>query len=387
MKLKVFAIVALVVAGGVAVVASLGGLPLTGQADATQYLTAAATTGDVTDEVAATGSIAAARTYAMGFGAPPQATTDTSASVGSGTWTVTEVNAEVGHAVKAGEVLARASTADLRSQLVIAQSSLRAARLQEKEAKTNLDNASGTSATRQARAAHYNAVNARRQAQQAVADLVDQIGLAVIKAPIDGTITAVNIVQGLDSTGTAITLASSEYEVTADVVESDISSMSVGQPATVTVGAIDGVIGGTVSAIAPAASSSGGSGSVVSYPVTVTLTGAPAALRAGMTADITIVTASANGVLTIPAEALRGTTGNYRVQVLGADGKPTTKAVTVGLVTNTTAEIKDGLAAGDTVITGTASSRIASSGSNSGGAGFGRGVVVDGGGPGVFTRP
>ncbi len=110
MKLKVLVIVVLVVAGGVAVVASLGGLPGAGSANATQYLTATATTGNVTDEVAATGTIAAARTYAMGFGAPPQVTTDTSASVGSGTWTVTEVDAEVGKAVKAGDVLARAST-------------------------------------------------------------------------------------------------------------------------------------------------------------------------------------------------------------------------------------------------------------------------------------
>ena len=269
MKLKLLVIVLLVAAGAAAVAYSAGGLQLAGSANATQYLTSAATTGDVTDSVAATGTIAANQAYDLGFGAAPVLTTDSSAAAGSGTWTVTEVKAEVGKAVKRGDVLAKASTADLEEQLLNAQASLAAARLQEKQARQALKNASGTDAIRQAKVGRYNAANARREAQQQVDDLKTQIRYATLTAPIDGTITAVNIARGLDSTGTAISIASSGYEVTADVVESDVSSMSVGQDATVTVGAIDATIQGTVSAIAPTAGDSSGSGSVVSYPVTV----------------------------------------------------------------------------------------------------------------------
>ena len=69
-------------------------------------------------------------------------------------------------------------------------------------------------------------------------------------------------------------------------------------------------------------------------------------------------------------------------------GATTTKDVTVGLVTSTTAEIKSGLAEGDTVITGTASDRVATSGNNGNNRGFGGGgVTVNGGGGPVFTRP
>ncbi|HEY6569926.1 MAG TPA: efflux RND transporter periplasmic adaptor subunit [Candidatus Limnocylindrales bacterium] len=392
MKLKLLVIVLLVVAGGAAIAYSVGGIQLAGSANATQYLTTPATTGDVTDSVAATGTIASTATYDLGFGAPPVLASDSSAAAGSGTWTVADVKATVGQAVKTGDVLATASTADVRQQLLNAQASLRSARLQEKQAKGTLDDASGTDAIRQAKVGRYNAVNARRDAQQQVDDLRAQIRYATLTAPIDGTVTAVSIGKGLDSTGTAISIASSTYEVTADVVESDISSMSVGQEATIGVDAIGATITGTVSAIAPTAGDSSGSGSVVSYPVTVTLTGGPTALRAGMTADITIVTASASNVLTVPAEALRGTTGDYRVQVMGADGTPTVKPVEVGLVTSTTAEIKSGLAEGDAVITGTAADRLASSGSTNGNGfsrGFGGGtapVVVNGGGPGEF-RP
>ena len=387
MKLKLLVIIVLVVAGGAAIAYSLGGIQLAGSANATQYLTTPVTTGDVTDSVAATGTIASTATYDLGFGAPPILTTDSSAAAGSGTWTVTDVKATVGQAVKQGDVLATASTADLNEQLVMAVSSLRAARIGEKQAKQALSDASGTDAIRQAKVGKYNAVNTRRDAQQKVDDLRTQIRYATLKAPIDGTVTAVNVAKGLDSTGTAVSIASSTYEVTADVVESDISSMSVGQEATIGVDAIGATITGTVSAIAPTAGDSSGSGSVVSYPVTVTLTGAPTALRSGMTADITIVTASASNVLTIPAEALRGTAGDYRVQVMSADGTPTVKPVEVGLVTSTSAEIKSGLAAGDIVITGTTADRIATSTNNGNSRGFGGGGVVVNGGPGTFPRP
>ena len=107
-----------------------------------------------------------------------------------------------------------------------------------------------------------------------------------------------------------------------------------------------------MSAIAPAAGDSSGSGDVVSYPVTVTLTGAPSALRAGMTADITIVTDSATNVLTIPPRrcAARPATSGP-----GAPGRRHAglKPVEVGLVTSTTAEITSGLTEGEAVVTGT----------------------------------
>jgi RND family efflux transporter MFP subunit len=382
MKLKLLAILLLVAAGGVAVFMSLGGsLPLSDASAATQYLTATASTGDVTQEVAATGTIAASDEYALGFGAAPQLTSITT-SVGSGTWSVTDVDASVGQVVKKGDVLAKASTSDLEQQLVIQRTSLSSARLQEKLAKSTLDSASGTAAIRQAKSAYYNAVNARRQAQQAVNDTKAQIKQATLTAPIDGTITAVNVAPGLDSTGTAITIASTTYDVTADVVEDDISSMTIGQDATVTVGAINAAIQGKVSAIAPVSGTTGGN-SVVSYPVTVTLTGAPSDLKPGMSADISIITASATNVLSIPSEALRGTTGNYSVLVVGADGTPATTPVTVGLITSSAAEIKSGLTAGEVVVTGTAS-QLASSGSSSNGGGGGRfvggGIGIPGGG-------
>jgi RND family efflux transporter MFP subunit len=379
MKLKIFAVLVLVVVGIGAAVFALGGIS-TGNAATTQYLTSAATTGDVTDDVAATGSLAAASRYGLSFGADPYLVTATStAPTSSTTFRVEDVKAAVGDTVKKGQVLATADTTDLRHQLTAAENTLASARVSLRVANTNLSDAETAAVTAQIRQAHigvYNAKNQLAQAKQAVIDLKTQIAAAVLTSPIDGVVTESNIAAGFDApSGTAIVVDAPGFQVTTDVVESDLADVKVGQAASVTVSAVDAVIDGTVSSISPvASSSSGNNSSIVSYPVTVTLTGPPASLRSGMTADVTITIASANGVLTVPAAALRGTTGNYSVLLLDADGQTQRQVVDVGLVTNTTAEIKSGLSEGQEVVTGTASAR---NGTTTGAFG---GVAIPGGG-------
>jgi macrolide-specific efflux system membrane fusion protein len=106
-----------------------------------------------------------------------------------------------------------------------------------------------------------------------------------------------------------------------------------------------------------------------------------------MSADVTIVTASASGVLTIPSRALSGTGGSYAVRLVGADGSVQTRSVTVGLVTDSLAEIKSGLAAGDAVVTGTSStSTLGTGGTGTGRGGFNGGAFGGPPGGGIITR-
>jgi multidrug efflux pump subunit AcrA (membrane-fusion protein) len=98
-----------------------------------------------------------------------------------------------------------------------------------------------------------------------------------------------------------------------------------------------------------------------------------------MSADVTITVASATGVLTVPAEALNGTAGDYAVLVLGADGAVTRTPVQVGLLTNTTAEVTSGLAEGQVVVTGTSSQRTGTT-TTGGNQRFTDGIAVPGGG-------
>jgi multidrug efflux pump subunit AcrA (membrane-fusion protein) len=148
---------------------------------------------------------------------------------------------------------------------------------------------------------------------------------------------------------------------------------------------VDAQVSGKVTAIAPTAAGDT-TGGVVSYAVTVSIDNPPATVRAGMTADVTITIDSATNVLTVPAAALRGTAGNYTVLVMSAAGEPTAQPVQVGLVTNTTAEIKSGLAEGQQVVTGV---NTAQNGTTTTTGGFGGGgIAIPGGGfQGGGTRP
>jgi hypothetical protein len=100
-----------------------------------------------------------------------------------------------------------------------------------------------------------------------------------------------------------------------------------------------------------------------------------------MSADVTVTTASATGVITVPSAALHGNAGNYSVLTLAADGTTTSTPVQVGLVTNALAEIKSGLAEGATVVTGTAADLAGTTSTN----GLGGGIALPGGG-GAFPK-
>jgi macrolide-specific efflux system membrane fusion protein len=383
MKLKIFAIVALAAVGVGAAFVAVGGLPASA-ASKTQYLTGAAATGDVADDVAATGTVATSASYGLAFGTPAHlASAD--AAAGSTTWTVSDLKAAVGDTVKKGAVLAIADTADLKRQLAAANTAVDTAKIQLRLAKASLTDANTAAVTAQIRQAKVGVNNATSQLADATKtrdDVKTQIRLATLTAPIDGIVTAVNVVKGLEAPSSdAIVVDATTFQVTADAVESDLAAMKVGQTATVTIGAVDGQVTGKVTAIAPTAAGNT-TGSVVSYAVTVSLDNVPATVRAGMTADVTITIDSATNVLTVPASALRGTAGSYSVLTLGADGTPVAQPVEVGLVTNTTAEIKSGLTEGQEVVTGvnTPQTGTATNGNGGfGGGGFGGAVPIGGG--------
>jgi len=398
MKLKLLAILVLIVAGAGAIFVSLGGLP-TSAASTTTYLTSAVVVANISNDIAATGTIAASTRYGLAFGTAAQQLTSTStttasttSSTGSSTtWLVKSVAVKVGDTVKKGAALAVGDTTDLKAQLTAASASRQSTGLQlllAKSALSTAETAANTDQIRQARISLYSAETAYAQAKTTESDLRSQIALATLTAPIDGIVSEVDIVAGADApSGNAIVVEAQSYEVTAEVAESDISSVTIDQPATITIAALGGSVDGKVTAIGRTATTSS-STSVVSYPVTVALTNPPTGTLPGMTADVTITTASAANVLTVPSEALGGTAGNYTVRTLGADGVPQAQPVTVGLVTSTLAEIKSGLTAGETVITGTTAARNATTTTTTpnrggfGGGGLGGGGFVGGGGGG-----
>ena len=143
--------------------------------------------------------------------------------------------------------------------------------------------------------------------------------------------------------------------------ESDINSVKVGQQATVTINAASGeqVAGKVIDiGVLSSSSSSTGTSSAVSYPVTIALTQTTKGLRAGMSATAEIVTGQASGVV-VPTQALQGSS----VTVV-KDGKRTTQRVTVGVAGDSTTQIVSGLSAGQQVVV---TSSSAAAGANASG--------------------
>jgi len=146
-----------------------------------------------------------------------------------------------------------------------------------------------------------------------------------------------------------ITLAQvSRFKMEVSLSESDIGSVKVGQPATVTVNAASGeqfAARVTDIGVLSSSSSSGSSSSAVSYPVTLSLDQTAKRLKAGMSATADIVTSEVTG-LAVPSQALSGST----VTVQAADGTQTTRRVQTGVVGDATTQVVSGLKVGDKVV-------------------------------------
>jgi multidrug efflux pump subunit AcrA (membrane-fusion protein) len=170
--------------------------------------------------------------------------------------------------------------------------------------------------------------------------------------------------------------------------ESDITSVKVGRPATVSIAALSGVeLGAKLTSIAPVGTASSG---VVSYSATLTLTQSNPQVRPGMSATATVITSQQQGV-TVPNQAITGSGSTGTVELL-KNGKATPTEVVVGLRGTSRSVILSGLSAGAQLqvtislpALGSSSTTSSSSGTL-GGTGFGGLGGLGGGGGGGFGR-
>lgn len=150
----------------------------------------------------------------------------------------------------------------------------------------------------------------------------------------------------------------SALRVEASVTEGDAGNVRIGEPVTITFDALSGAsTTGRVSWVDLVGTTSSG---VASYGVTIDMDSVPTGLKPGMSASVTITTASASGVLAVPATAVTsaGTRSFVTVVRTNASGKQTLARtdVTVGLKGDSMTQITSGLSAGEDVEFGTSSS-------------------------------
>lgn len=168
-------------------------------------------------------------------------------------------------------------------------------------------------------------------------------------APMGGTVTVLELTVGERvSAGTPVVELDdlTAFVVDVNLDETDVAKVSVGQEAIVILDAFPDVeLDGEVTDIAPVANVQSG---VVLYPVTVELYPPGVAARAGMTADVEIVTDSQADALIVPLRAIQSEDGKSYVWLQSADGFEKVQ-VTLGVMTETEVEIEDNLSEGDVV--------------------------------------
>lgn len=219
-----------------------------------------------------------------------------------------------------------------------------------------------------------------RQAEAALAQAQDLLSKTVIRAPMAGQVTGLKAEKGemaiagqTNLAGAVLMVISDLSEMMAElkVGELDVVKAKVGQPAEVAVDALPGkVFQGSVFTVAsgterPAGTSFNNTQEAQSYKVRIRLEGKPAelaALRPGMSARIAVLTAERKGVLAVPLAAIqeRDTktgglglmTGSRTVVFVVKEGKAQERTITTGLGTRRAAEVLEGLAEGEAVVTG-----------------------------------
>jgi macrolide-specific efflux system membrane fusion protein len=370
--------------------------PGTGAAAAASVRSVPVQQGTVTASVTADGSLESAGSAAASF---------TTAGP------VTSISVRVGDKVKKGQVLARVDPAAAQRSLDAAAADLDAARDAVERAE---DADSATSS----------AENEVTQAELAVDEAEAAVTGTTLKAPMAGTVVAVNGTIGSSSSGSSsqasaagggestggaessgggqssevtgfIDLADlSKLQVTAAFAEADATKLKEKQAATVTWNALSGTRQtARVVAVDPQATTAN---NVVTYGVTLSLDKVPAGARPGQTVSVSVVTGEVTGAISVNSAAVT-TVGNRHTVTVLTGGAQQVRPVEIGLEGDQATQITSGLTPGEqVVITTTATGTGGTTGGfpggglpgglTGGGAAPGGGGFPGGGGTGRGTR-
>ncbi len=350
-------------------------------------------TGTVTQTVSSTGTVEPADQANLNFAVSGQ---------------VTAVDITAGQAVTAGQALATVDSAALAASLAEAQ-----ATQANDQAQLATDQANGASAT-QIALDNANVASAETQVTTAQTSLGD----ATLVSTIAGTVASVNLTVGQQVSGSApssasgagstgsggsgsspsssnassagssasaagssssaasnsssaqvVVVSTGSYIVNATLNSTEVSQVLVGDQARITVSGSTTPVYGTVGSVGLLATTTSG---VSSFPVVIDVTGSPAGLFGGSSANVSIIVKELQDVIVVPTTAITYSGGATSV-TLDSDGTRTTQAVTIGTASGGQTQVISGLSVGQKIYVTTVSFRGPLGTGRAGGGGFGGG--------------
>ena len=319
------------------------------------------------------------------------------------TGTLLDLKVGIGSKVTKGETIAQIDTSLYQAQAEQQRAQLRASesavvgarenlkylgdelvRLQKLRAAGVVSDAEltkGESSTTVARSDLSAAENRAEMSRAALAQAQNALNWATVKAPIDGSVLAVNHrvgerVRGSDfAEDVILTLGSlTEVDIRLEVGEHDVVYIKPGQPALVEIDAFPGqALTGVVidSGRDAIVKNAGTENEVTTFPVWVSLTVPPVRVLSGMSAQVTISTETHDDVVAVPIQAVTVRPADQAAEAAGSgsatprskrkldkavfvivDGVIHKRIVEVGLSSDTHVEIVKGLKGGEVVVEG-----------------------------------
>lgn len=370
------------IAVAVAVMLLLGKILFFGAPPKPDYATAEVKVTDMEDSVLASGTLEAVRQVSVGAQVSGQ---------------LKSLKVQLGDEVQQGQLVAEIDDMTQQNDLRNAQAAL-ATRKAERQAKlatlkqaelaykrqrqmlardaSSREDFEQAEATLKVTRADIAALDAQiAQAEIEVDTARVNLGYTRISSPMDGKVVAIvtkegQTVNSIQIAPTIIKVAQVDtMTVKAQISEADVTRVRPGQKVYFTIlGEPDKRHYGTLRAIEPApdsiqrdestsaltgaASSASGTSAAVYYNGLFDVPNPDETLRISMTAQVFIVLGEAKQTLVIPSSALgkRGEDGLYTVRVIGPDDKPVERQIKVGMNNNVNAQVLEGLAAGDKVV-------------------------------------
>ena len=296
------------------------------------------------------------------------------------TGTVSGLAVNVGDNVKKGDVLFTIINNDLSvsndqavSSLQQSQNSVESAKVNVKQAKADYAAVNKSTTTYKQRQVLKDKIDIAENAVVAAQKSYDATAASykntlangekrIVTAPIDGTVSAINVKNGDDlSRLSSGNNASSAPMIIGDlntlkaqvaVNEVDTPNVAMGQKVMMTFGAIDGLTAtGKIEKMDALGTLAQG---VVTYNVTIGFDTLDPRIKPNMSVSAKIITQVKQDVIAVPNSALKTQGNTTYVQVLNSSTQlPENRTIEIGATNNTNTEIVSGVNVGDNVITQT----------------------------------
>jgi macrolide-specific efflux system membrane fusion protein len=192
---------------------------------------------------------------------------------------------------------------------------------------------------------------ARAQGPEALSRWESAYKAAPLISPLDGTLIVRAVEPGQTvTTADPVVVVADRLIVKAQVDETDIGSINVGQAAAISLDAYpDETVPAQVDHVAYEATTVN---NVTIYEVDVLPDQVPEFMRSGMTATVVFVVEAKPGALVVPSEAVHRKEGLVTVRIPGSSpwAKPEHRSVTTGITDGKSVEILSGLTEGDAIL-------------------------------------